>query len=353
MKINRKKLKVGLIGLGEQMTDNLLPSLLISNKVTIESICDINDSILSSYAFNLNLAEDKIFNSYEEMINKVDLDLVIISSYPNVHFEAAKKCIQNKIHVFVEKPPTRTKKQLQTLISLSKDFKVKTGVGMNFSFTDVNQSLQEVINHPEFGDIDYLSIEHISSKPTTPFWNFDSIIESFLLAQLIHPLNYIISIAGRYRKINVYRSKGYVPLFTNIVIEFESGTIGTIKSGSFSPRFRHEIEVISNRGNMVKIKDLANLEIHQKTNPAPFNIPIKYCSTLKTRSPLKSGYSSAGYSGELDSFIESIHTDTKFLHSFESMLPTYEALEDIFEKMIKKETEFSVLNRYTGSIQVK
>ena len=343
MKVNKnKKLKVGLIGLGEQMTDNLLPSLLISNKVTIESICDINKQVLAEYSFNLNLNENQLYHSYEKKIEKSDLDLVIISSYTNVHYEAAKLCLINKIHVFVEKPPTRTKEQLENLIYLSKENQIKTGVGMNFSFTDVNNSLQEVINHTEFGDIDYLSVEHISSKPTTPFWDFDSIIESFILAQLIHPLNYILTIGGNYKKINVYRSKGIVPLFTNIVIEFESGAIGTINSGSFSPRFRHEIEVISNQGNMVKIKDLATIEIHQKTYSAPFDIHAKYCSTLITRSPLKSGFSTAGYSSELDAFFTSIIEDTVYLNSFESMISTYVAVEDIYNKMVKMENDLSI-----------
>ena len=43
----KKILKVGLIGLGEQSWDNLLPSLVLNQGVVIDSVCDIDTQKLN------------------------------------------------------------------------------------------------------------------------------------------------------------------------------------------------------------------------------------------------------------------------------------------------------------------
>ncbi len=337
-----KQLKVGLVGIGEQMIDNLIPSILLSNKCLITSICDINENVLLDIKYDLNI--NKIYKNYEEMLNNENLDIVFVASSPDVHYNVLKLCINKKIAVFVEKPPVRNLKQLQDLLNLNTINNVPIGVGMNFSYSESHYSIKKLINDKDFGNISSISIEHLSSKPIIPFWNFQSIIESFLLAQMIHPLDYILRLGGDYKKINVFCSKKIKPFYISIVIEFENNIIGHIKSGSFYPRFKHSIEIISDNSNIINVDDLAKIEYTSKNINLPINLNQKKCNIVNYRSPLKSGYTVAGYSDEINNFINFyLQKENQFETTLSSMTKTYIALDDIYKKISKITNEENIL----------
>lgn len=328
------KLKIGIVGLGEQTIDNLFPSLYLSQLSKVVAICDIDESQLTLIGERTGIGSRYL--DYKKMIDCEELDVVVVCSFPDIHYEVSKYAINKGINVFVEKPPTANGEQLIELIHLAKFKTVKTGVGMNFSYTDSDKLIKEIIGDDEFGEISFISVEHISSKPTTPLWNLETIQESFLLAQLIHPLDYILSFGGVYKNIEVHCSKTYTPFFIQVMIEFENGVIGCLKSGSFYPRFKHEVEIISKTGNTIKAKDLSIVELTKKDISTPFNIAPKNCSILYTPSPLKSGYSRAGYINEFDAFFKFILFNSPYSHSFFDMLPVYNALELIMDTIDEK-----------------
>ena len=325
--MNSNKLKIAIIGLGEQMIDNLLPSLLLDRHAVIVALCDISEMALKLGRDRFGIR--KCYTSYQDMMEKEDLDLVVISSYPEIHYKIAHHAILLGIHVFVEKPPVTNLKQLQDLVGLARKQQIKTGVGMNFSYTDSHHILTDIIAEPDFGAIAFIGVEHISSKPRSPLWHLDSTIESFLLAQLIHPLDYMMSIGGRIKALNVHCSQSHEPFILQLMIDFENGIIGSLKSGSYYPRFRHEVEVISTVGNTVRIKDLADIEVTRRNSSAPFNLKSKQCSIHYTPSPLKGGYAKAGYENEFNAFFKHLLHDKAYNHSFEDMIPVYQAMEDI------------------------
>ncbi|AWG24160.1 Gfo/Idh/MocA family protein [Flavobacterium kingsejongi] len=343
-----KKLRIAVVGLGEQMCDNLFVPISISQYTKIVAICDVSQKALDAFEHKFGVFQQ--YTSYEVMIATENIDVIVISSYPDIHYAVAKHAMQNGIHVFIEKPPTRNLEQLNDLVGIAAAQGIKTGVGMNFSYTDSHEILKNVICNADFGALSFVLIEHISSKPKEPLWNLDSTIESFLLAQLIHPLDYILSIGGKYKTLDVHFSKNDYPLVLQIMIEFENGIIGCLKSGSYYPRFRHQVEMISDQGNTVRIDDLANIEITTGNNAiAPFDLKAKQCVTVYTPSPLKSGYSKAGYETELNIFFEHVLHDTPYEHALTDMIKVYEAMEDIQKGMdykssrLKTEVEHSTL----------
>lgn len=323
------KLNIGIVGLGEQAIDNLIPPLILSKYARLVSICDLDPYKLETIGDQYEIEEQNRHNSYKKMIENNSLDVVIISSFPEVHYQVAKFAIKKNIAVFVEKPPVQRLDQLMELISLTRRHKVKTGVGMNFSYTDADRVIKKILKNEDFGNISFISLEHISSKPTSPLWNLESTLESFLLAQLIHPLDYLMSYGGQLKSFDVFVSKQEIPFIIQILFEFENGTIGSLKSGSFYPKFRHEIEMISHGGNTIKVKNLNDIEITKKDLNTPFNVRSKNCHISYSMSPLKSGYSKAGYSEELNNFFESVIFDINYEHNFEGLLSVYECLKKI------------------------
>jgi phthalate 4,5-cis-dihydrodiol dehydrogenase len=339
-----EKIKVGLVGLGEQSVDNLLPSLFLSSYANLIAICDINENKLNSIGRKNGIAHSYI--DYRSMIDNEGLDAVVVCSFPDVHYEVAKYALENGLHVFVEKPPVNNITQLKELIALASSKSLRAGVGMNFSYTDSNKIIHEIMQSDDFDEPAFISVEHVSSKPTTVLWNLDSVMDSFLLAQLIHPLDYLLSFGGRYNSIHVYSSRSHSPLFIQVMIEFENNIIGCLKSGTFYPRFKHTIEIISRAGTTITVKDLGTIEVTRKDMPVPFDLKSKYCSTVYTPSPLKSGYSKAGYIGELEAFFQNILYNRDYRHSFSDLLPVYEALDKISSALGRHRQNESKLTVY-------
>ena len=69
------------------------------------------------------------FDSLDAALDATSPAAVCIASYPDTHFEYAKRAIDAGIHVFVEKPLATTVDQAQVLVSLAESRRVKVVVG--------------------------------------------------------------------------------------------------------------------------------------------------------------------------------------------------------------------------------
>lgn len=106
-------LNVGVVGLGQQFTDNIMPAISSVGDICIKSVCDTNSDRLSFQSRRLNATG---YSRFEEMISKESLDGVIAVSYPSVHHEVIKLSAEKKLPVLVEKPPVESTQQLEALL---------------------------------------------------------------------------------------------------------------------------------------------------------------------------------------------------------------------------------------------
>lgn len=315
---------VGVVGIGQQSKDNLIPAILTSSFATLTALCDIDDKVLRTASRRYNV--QKTFANYVDLVNDPSIEVVIVASYPNVHYLVAKRAIEAGKHVFVEKPPVENIKQLTELINLNKRFTTAmTGVGMNFGFTEMSSALNKIIRDKEyFGDITRIEINHHSSKPREPLWGYKSIADSFLLAQLIHPLHQMLEVGGKVRDISFRSSLHDSPIFVDVIIDFASGAIGILKCSTYYPYFEHRVEIYGSNGlvaiidNINQMKVIAELERKNYFGKAP--------SLNFNNSPLSSSATNAGFSNELDKFFHDVRRSLNFKNSLESMIPTYEII---------------------------
>ena len=172
----KKILKVGLIGLGEQSWDNLLPSLVLNQGVVIDSVCDIDTQKL-----NLTKSKYKVktYVSFKEMINSRQLDCVIVASSPQVHFEITKLALDKNIPVFIEKPPVVNYSQIKELSEHPNFHKLTNGVGINFNYAESLIKINELFKKENFGKLRYLNISHIANKPDKPLWGLKCLSDYF------------------------------------------------------------------------------------------------------------------------------------------------------------------------------
>lgn len=98
-------LKVGIIGLGHLHPVTYMPHFITCEKTTVVAASDEKEFLRNSFneQFNTN-----VYASWQEMLDKEELDLAYIFLPHCDCVEAAVACAERKIHVVVEKPVAHT-----------------------------------------------------------------------------------------------------------------------------------------------------------------------------------------------------------------------------------------------------
>jgi len=107
-----KPIKIGIVGVGKIVRDQHLPALA-GNK-DFELVC----------AASRNATVDGIenFTTIESMLEAAaDLDAVSLCMPPQYRYDAARKALEAGKHVFMEKPPGATVREVQDLIDLANE----------------------------------------------------------------------------------------------------------------------------------------------------------------------------------------------------------------------------------------
>jgi len=330
-------LKVAVIGVGEQGWDNILPSLAQIPDILTIAICDIDKrrANLAAVKYGSN-----VYYDYELMIDGEKLDAIIVASYPDVHYKVAKLALERGIPVFIEKPPAFTLEKLNDLIR-SNTQRVTTGVGLNFNYAEAINIIDKMSKERDFGKIIYLSISHYGDKPKkVPFWGLESIERSFLLAQAIHPIGFMLKYGNNVKNSNIKTINRNNNLFVsgNFLLENTNGNqvIASLTTGNMSPHFMWRLEFITDKSIVIRINSLWELEIFDRNKTTNLIDESKRWKDVWNPSPLSNGYSRTGYLNQFKEFFNCVKNKKQFASSLESLTSVYQVLDIIEENLLEK-----------------
>ena len=97
-----KKVRVGIIGTSWWAEIMFLPSLKSHESVEIIAICGRDQNRASEMADKYNIPQ--IFANYRQMIEKANLDAIIISTPDDLHHQMTMDALDHDLHVLCEKP---------------------------------------------------------------------------------------------------------------------------------------------------------------------------------------------------------------------------------------------------------
>lgn len=99
-----KKFKVALVGCGV-IAPNHINALLSLENIEISALCDIDRKKAEALANNFSLNSVRIYEKYEEMIEKEsEISSIHITTPHYLHVDMAIKALEKGINVFLEKP---------------------------------------------------------------------------------------------------------------------------------------------------------------------------------------------------------------------------------------------------------
>ena len=200
----------------------------------------------SSKLFNLIGFFDPNKSRVKEIIDKYNInffeidkisslvDAVIISTPTSFHYETAVKFLNNKKHVFVEKPITSTIEQANKLIEIKKNNKLIGQVGHVERFNSAFLNIKNALN-PMF-----IESHRLSSYPSR------GTDVSVVLDLMIHDIDIVLSLVdSKITKISANGTKiiSSSPDIANARIEFDNGCVANLTSSRLSLKKMRKMRV--------------------------------------------------------------------------------------------------------------
>lgn len=100
-----------------------------------------------------------------EVIQRSDIDAVVICSPTATHFELAKLALESGKHVFVEKPLARTSLECEKLVEIANQKQLTLFVGHIFVYNAGIQAVKKYIESGELGKVYYIHVTRTNLGP--------------------------------------------------------------------------------------------------------------------------------------------------------------------------------------------
>ena len=140
-------MKVVQIGVGGWGKNH---SRILSEFGVLSAVCDTNLERAEEFGKKYSV---NFYNSFENLLAKEEFDAALICTPTITHSDIATKLIENKKHVFIEKPMTYISDDGQSLVDLAKRNKVILTCGYIERFNPAVASVKNSIKSQKYGDL--------------------------------------------------------------------------------------------------------------------------------------------------------------------------------------------------------
>ncbi|MEG0392709.1 MAG: Gfo/Idh/MocA family oxidoreductase [Anaerovoracaceae bacterium] len=152
-------MKYALIGCGRIATNHMKAA--VNNKMEIVAVCDIlpqkMEDILVKHELNGDASIGR-YEDYKEMIAKAKPEVVSIATESGNHAEIALFCIDNGVHVIIEKPMAMSIADADEIIKRSQAKGVKVSACHQNRFNVAIQEMRKAVEAGRFGQVSHGSI---------------------------------------------------------------------------------------------------------------------------------------------------------------------------------------------------
>jgi scyllo-inositol 2-dehydrogenase (NADP+) len=95
----------------------------------------------------------KSYDTIADLLSDEKIELIVVNTPNNTHFDYAQKALEAQKHVLIEKPATTTPQEFETLLALAKKVNRKVFVYQNRRWSSDITSAKGIINSGKLGDI--------------------------------------------------------------------------------------------------------------------------------------------------------------------------------------------------------
>jgi len=335
MSYSNHRLKVGIIGYG--VVGKKRHSILKKYKqLNVIAASDVNDQSLSGLSNYI-----QTFNDYKKLINESNCNVVFISVPNRFAADATKMALKKGIHVFCEKPPARSSRELSSIKNLIQEKKIKLKYGFNHRYHASILKASEILNSKRLGKI--VAMRGIYGK--SKIISFDQSDwrskrseagGGILLDQGIHMLDLMLFFAKeKFKKVfSIVKNDFWnhdVEDNAFALMETSSGIVAQLHSSATQWRHKFNLEIILERGALV----FGGLLTGSKSYGDETLTVIESKPDRDKGSPKEKTYKfnrDISWAEEIKEFIRAIEQDEDIIHgTYEEALLTMKLIEQIYK----------------------
>lgn len=164
---------VGVVGTSWWADAMHLPALASHPNVQTIAICGRNRETAEAIAKTWNIPQ--VYSEYEEMIEKANLDAIIISTPNDSHYPIAMKAIEKRIHVLCEKPIALNYNDALRMAQFANEQGIKHLVPFTYRFMPTARYTKELIESGYIGKPYHLNMRYYTgyARNGDYMWRFD------------------------------------------------------------------------------------------------------------------------------------------------------------------------------------
>lgn len=274
--MTEKKVRMGIIGLGRMglMHAAIFNSLKDS---TVVAVSDPNTFPAKPLGVLNNAIQ--VFKDAEEMLNKVKLDGLLISSPVSTHIPLATMCAERNIPFLLEKPISINAEDARSLITSLEKSSLTNMIGYVYRFLDSFVKGKEILDSNCLGNIQNINSNILISQlfQKGKGWRYDPKISGggVLIGLGSHIIDLLTWYFGDVKSVVGKTKSVYSPGiddFAHLIME-HSSNISSVVDCSWSVRFKRKIDVkidiLGDNGALVVSEDAVLLFLDKASNGFP------------------------------------------------------------------------------------
>ena len=252
-----KNIRVAVVGVGGR--GNAFYKNVLANNGEIVAACDVWEPFLEK-------AREKwgehiaTYKSFDEMLEKEELDLVVLSNYFHEHAPYAIKALEKNIHVISECTSNATMAQGVALVRAAEKSKAFYMLAENYPYMKHNQEIRKIYRNGNLGNVLFGEGEYNhpfnphnlkelkSLRPNSKHWRYN-IPRTYYITHSLAPLVYITG--SRPQKVTAF------PIALDTPITYDRGiTYGVLERAAI-------VITQNNDGSVFRVTGTASFGGHE------------------------------------------------------------------------------------------
>jgi len=161
-----EKIRLGVIGTGMAWERLHYPALQkLSDRYEIKALANRTRSDAESFAQKINLDLQNVYDDYNELLKRDDIDVVDILVPIELNYIVSEAAARAGKDIICEKPLAPNMEQAKKHLELGRKYRVKIMIAENFRYNEENNKIRDFVTSGKIGDIVYFIRNNVSCFP--------------------------------------------------------------------------------------------------------------------------------------------------------------------------------------------
>ncbi|CAM4196433.1 Gfo/Idh/MocA family oxidoreductase [Paenibacillus macerans] len=166
------KIRMGFIGVGDMGSHHALGFDQLDD-CEVLYICDMNEGNVARALKELHNSKPVICSDYRELLDKEDLDAVVISVPNYMHRPIAVAFLEAGKHVFLEKPVAHTLEDCDAIIAAAEKHQRILQIGLVYRYSNVYRRLAHEVGMGRLGEVKMMWCKEFRDSFPPADWFYD------------------------------------------------------------------------------------------------------------------------------------------------------------------------------------